>query len=211
MRRSDQSGGKEKNGKEKTRSRISNFAGKSVNPQNQLRRLRRAKGSRDFSQGLNRAWPPEGKREFLFFSPFRPISRSRSQVPGRYLHASIPEEKRKEKYRKGAKIARGEGKRKKKKNERLRERGVSRREEIHANVHRRDSACTFSYRFYLVGAHGPFPSAFAQPETARVRNRGKSELIVGKTPFSPRPAGVTRTSGGAPLSLPSPLSTRVNG
>lgn len=64
---------------EKTRSRISNFAGKSVNPRNRLRRLRRrgevksdgerggGEGwvARDFSQGLNRPWPPW--RDLAFF------------------------------------------------------------------------------------------------------------------------------------------------
>lgn len=164
--------------------------------------------ARFFSGVKSSVAPREKKREIFFFLPFAPSR----EVARRYLAATCTRPSRKKSGKRN--IARGRKwrgvkKKQKKKNGRLREQGVSSREEIHANAHRRDSVCTFSYRFYLVGAHGPFPSAFAQLETARVRNRGKSELIVGKTPFSPRPAGVT--SGGAPLSLPSPLSTRVNG
>lgn len=66
-------------------------------------------------------------------------------------------------------MARGESK---KKNGRLRERGVSSREEIHANAHRRDSACTFSYRFYLVGAHGPFPFGVRSARDSEGKKQG---------------------------------------
>lgn len=208
MRRSDQSGGEKKNGKEKTRSRISNFAGKSVNPRNQLRRLRRAKGSRDFSQGLNRAWPPERKREIFFFLPFAPSR----EVARRYLAATCTRPSRRKSGKRN--IARGRkwrGVKAKKKtgdyaNEEFRVGKKYTRTRIEGIPR-----APFPIVFISSAPTDPFPSAFAQPETARVRNRGKSELIVGKTPFSPRPAGVTRTSGGAPLSLPSPLSIRVNG
>lgn len=136
-------------------------------------------GSRDFSQGLNRAWPPE--RSSVFFSSFLflPLFEELRRYLARYLHASIPE-KRKEKY-----CRRGEGENNaRRKNGRLREESRVGKE-IHA---RGDSACTFS-NFVSISsalADPPFPSLrHPLAQTARVRNRGKGELIVGKTPFSP--------------------------
>lgn len=124
----------------------------------------KSKGSRDFSQGLNRAWPPEILRRFFFFFPL-PCSSSRSRAGTWPLPARVSSRKKsgKSNIAKGAKMARmrvkrGEGG-DKKKNERLRERGASiGREEIRARVEGMHSPqCTFTYRFYLVGARGPFP------------------------------------------------------
>lgn len=100
----------------------------------------RRRGSCDFSQGLNRAWPPERSNIFFSFLFLSLFEESRRYL-ARYLHASISKspEKRKEKYcgRGRVKIAREE------KNERLREEPRVGKE-IHA---RRDSACTFSISF----------------------------------------------------------------